>query len=211
MVSIVCSDRRVVDRRLSQYFNSTREQWIDVVKAAVAARARCTDDSPKSAPGYFAWEAATTRARQMFRREGWEKGSEDGIETIVNHELKKKIAVLSTDAGTADRTRTPMNRTPKGPAQQRVMDINDQFEMFKRGEMGPVEELPYSLWYLCIFDDGGKVRAEISRPSDFLGTNIVGFAERIFILEDGDWEKVLLETPADEGPKELEIVVRRKQ
>jgi hypothetical protein len=211
MPAIIHSDRRTVDRRLSQYFNSTRSQWIDIVKAAVAARARCTDDSPKSAPGYFAWEAATTRARQMFRREGWEKGSEDGIETIVNHDLKKKVAVLNTDAGTADRTRTPMNRTPKGPAQQKVMDINDQYEMFKRGEMGPVEEVPYSLWYLCIHDDGGRVRAEISRPSEFSGSYILGFAERIFILEDGDWEKVLLETPADDGSKDIEITVRRKR
>ncbi|MGA8760310.1 MAG: hypothetical protein WB611_29115 [Stellaceae bacterium] len=211
MAAIIHSDRRTADRRLAQYFNSTRAQWIEIVKAAVAARARCTDDAPKSAPGYFAWEAATTRTRQMFRREGWEKGSEDGIETIVHHELKKKIAVLNTDSGTAAKARTPMNRTPKGPAQQRVMDINDQFEMFKRGEMGPLAETPYSLWYLCIFDDGGKVRAEISRPSEFAGNYIQGFAERIFILEDDDWEKVLLATPADDEPKDIKITVRRKK
>lgn len=211
MTAIIHSDRRTTDRRLGQYFNSTRSQWIEIVKAAVAARARCTDDAPKSAPGYFAWEAATTRARQMFRREGWEKGSEDGIETIVSHDLKKKVAVLNTDSGTADASRTPMNRTPKGSAQYRVMDINDQYEMFKRGEMGPISEAPYSLWYLCIFDDGGKVRAEISRPSGFSGNYIQGFAERIFILEDGDWEKVMLEAPTDETPNDFEITVRRKQ
>jgi hypothetical protein len=97
MAAIIHSDRRMVDRRLSQYFNSTRDQWIDIVKAAVAARARCTDDFPKSAPGYYAWESATTRSRQMFCREGWEKGEENGIETIVNHDLKKKVAILNTD------------------------------------------------------------------------------------------------------------------
>ncbi len=210
MAAIIHTERRAADRRLAQYFNSTRAQWIEIVKAAVAARARCTDDSPKSAAGYFAWEAATTRSRQMFRREGWEKGGEEGIETIVHHELKKKIAVMNTDLGTGDKDRTPRNRTPKGPAQEKVIDINDQYEMFKRGEIGPVKEVPYSLWYLCIFDDGGNVRAEISRPSEFSGSYIMGFAERIFILEDGEWEKVLLETPADDGPKELEITVRRK-
>src|SRR5258708_6004652 len=145
MAAIVHSDRRTVDRRLAQYFNSTRAQWIDIVKAAVAARARCTDNSPKSAPGYFAWEAATTRSRQMFRREGWQQGSEEGIETIVNHDLKKKIAVLNTDAGTSDKSRSPMNRTPKGAAQTRVIDINDQYEMFRRGEMAAHDEAPYSL------------------------------------------------------------------
>jgi hypothetical protein len=210
MAALIHRDRRIVDRRLAQYFNSSRDQWVEIVKAAVAARARCTDDSPKSAAGYFAWEAATTRSRQMFRREGWEKGCEDGIETIEHRELKKKIGIMNTDSGTSDKSRTPRNRTPKGPAQEKVMDINDQYEMFKRGEIGPVKEAPYSLWYLCIFDDGTSVRAEISRPSEYSGNYFVEFAERIFLLEDGDWEKVLLATPADDGPKDIEINVRRK-
>lgn len=59
MTAIIYSDRRTADHRLSQYFNSTRSQWIDIVKAAVAARARCTDDSPKSAPGHCEAERAT--------------------------------------------------------------------------------------------------------------------------------------------------------
>jgi hypothetical protein len=210
MSAIIHSDPRTVDRRLSQYFNSTRDQWIDIVKAAVAARARCTDDFPKSAPGYYAWEAATTRSRQMFRREGWQKGEEEGIETIVNHDLKKKVAILNTDSGTSDKTRSPRNRTPKGPAQDRVMDLNNQYEMFKRHEMGPVKVAPYSLWYLCIFDDGKKVRAEISRPSEYTSGYIVKYHERIFILQDGGWEKVLLAKPPNYGPQDFEINVRRK-
>jgi hypothetical protein len=209
MTAIIHSDRRTVDRRLSQYFNSTRDQWIEIVKAAVAARARCTEDSPKSAPGYYAWEAATTRSRQMFRREGWLKGDEDGIETIVSHDLKKKVAILSTDIGTCDKNRSPRNRTPKGPAQERVMDLNNQYELFKVHEVTSFKEPPYSLWYLCIFDDGKRVRAEISRPSEYLSSYIVKYKERIFILQDGDWEKVLLAEPPNEGPQ-IQIDVRRK-
>lgn len=211
MTAVIHSDPRTVDRRLSQYFNSTRDQWVEIVKAAVAARARCTDDSPKSAPGYYAWEAATTRSRQMFRREGWVKGEENGIETIVNHGLKKKIAILNTDHGTCDKNRSPKNRTLKGSAQDRVIDLNDQYEMFKAGEMRKLAESPYSLWYLCVFDDGAKVRAEVSRPSEFYMGYIIKFNERIFILNDGDWEKIVLATPAPLQPdQEFEINVRRK-
>jgi hypothetical protein len=209
MVAIIHSDRRTVDRRLSQYFNSTPDQWIDIVKAAVAARSRCTDDSPKSAPGYFAWEAATTRSRQMFCREGWEKGEENGIETIVNQGLKKKVAILNTDWGTCDKSRSPKNRTLKGAAQDRVIDLNNQYELFTAHEIRSFKEPPYSLWYLCIFDDGTTVRSEISRPSEYSSGYIVKFSERIFILQEGDWEKVLLSEPPRDLPP-LEIIVRRK-
>jgi hypothetical protein len=211
MTAVIHSERRGVDRRLSQLFNSTRDQWIDIVKAAVAARARCTDDGPKSAPGYYAYAAGTTRLRQMFRREGWERGDEDGIETIVNHDLKKKVAVMNTDTGTADRNRTPVNRTLKGSATTRVVDLNNQGELFKKHEMGPYKEPPYSLWYLCIHDDKGKVRAEVSMPIEFRDGYIAKFSERIFILQDDDWEKIILEQPAEGGPtQDYEINVRRK-
>jgi hypothetical protein len=211
MTAIIHSDPRTVDRRLSQYFNSTRDQWVEIVKAAVAARARCTDDTPKSAPGYYAWEAATTRSRQMFCREGWEKGEENGIETIVNHGLKKKVAILNTDFGTCDKTRSPRNRTYKRAAQDHVIDLNDQYEMFKSGEMRKLAESPYSLWYLCVFDDGTKVRAEVSRPSEYHLGYIVKFNERIFIVNDGDWEKIILASPPPLQPaQDLEINVRRK-
>ena len=211
MVATIHDDPRTSDRRLNQYFNSTRAQWIDVIKAAVQARARITDDHAKSAPGYHAWDAATARARQIFRREGWERGDYDGIETIINHELKKMIAVMNTDSGTADRMRSPKNRTWKGQAAKNVIDLNNQGELFKREEMGPGDPPPYSLWYLCIFDDGAKVRAEISRPSEYSAGYVSKFGERIFILCEGDWEKVAFEEAPDADPsQDFEINVVRK-
>lgn len=211
MVAIIHDERRTADRRLSQYFNSTREQWIEVVKAAVAARARCTADNSAAAPGFYAWDAATARCRQIFRREGWQKGNFTGIETIINSDFKRMVAIMNTDDGTADKNRTPRNRTPKGIATASVIDLNNQYEMFKHSEVGPFEEPPYSLWYLCIFDSGKLVRAELSRPNGYAARTIVKFDERIFILGDGDWEKIVLE-PEDKigGSDEVEINIRRK-
>ena len=148
----------------------------------------------------------------MFRRMGWEKGDENGIEIVIEHERKKQIAVMSTDSGTADRNRSPRNRTIKGPASEKVVDLNNQYELFKRDETGPHKGPPYSLWYLCIYDNGSTVRAELSRPVEFAAGYISKFSERIFILEDGDWEKVVL-APPDEQPAQdddLIIDVRRK-
>lgn len=210
MAAIIHRERRVADKRLRQYFNSTREQWVEIVKAAVAARGRCTDDNAKAAPGFYAWDAATARLRQMFRREGWGKGDHHGIEIVVHHELKKMVAVMNTDAGTCDLMHSPRNRTVKGPASENIIDLNNQGELFRPTEMGPERERPYQLWYLCVYDDGGRVRAELSRPSVFHRGYVIDYSERIFIIQDGDWEKVALASPSDGPDDELMVEVRRK-
>ena len=212
MTAIVLRDPKLVDRRLRQEFGVDTECLVEIVRAAVAARAQSTDDSPRSAGAYYAWSAATTRMRQLFRPQGWYKNDANGIETVVDHEGRIKIAILSTDRGTADEERTPRNRTEKGSASERLVNLNSQYELFKDSEMGHLRELKCTLWYLCIFDDGSKVRAELSRPVDFLDGFVSAFRERIFILRDGDWERVSLAPPDDDAPRydELDIVVRRR-
>lgn len=210
MAAVIHAERREGDRRLAQYFNSTRAQWIEVVKACVAARGGCTANNAKSAAGFYSWDAGIRRMREIFVKEGWEIGDEDGIETIFNSELKKKITVMNADDGTADITRSPRNRTPKGPAAEKVTDLNDQIEMFKRHETGTPEN-QNAIWYLCVFDDGKTVRAELSRPIEFRSQYFVGYAERIFILGPGEWEKIALSFPqTDPEAGDLNIEVRRK-
>jgi hypothetical protein len=208
MPALIHSDLRTIDRRLSQYFNSTRDQWIDIVRAAVAARAGCTENDARSAPGFYAWNAATARSRQIFRREGWEKGDHDGIETIWNADLRKMIAVMNCDAGTCALDRVPHNRTPKGAASDKVVALNG--ELFKPSEMTPLAKRPYSFWYLCIFDDGKQVKAELSRPIEYKGGQVIDYSERIFILQDGDWERIIIETPSEGDDQDFSIDVRRK-
>ncbi len=210
MAALIHHEPRECDRRLSQYFNSTRDQWIEVVKAAVAARASCTDDNPLSSPGFRAWDAGTARMRRIFRREGWDKDDQDGVPSIIHRELKKKIVVMNTDLGTADRLRSPRNRTLKGPAAEKVTDLNNQLEMFKRREIIREPAHPIATWHLCIFDDGKLVRCELSRPELFKSGFFLLFSERIFILRPGDWEKVVIATPGDQPNQELRIDVRRK-
>jgi hypothetical protein len=210
MAALIISETREVDKRLAQYFNSTRDQWIDVVKACVAGRGGCTANNAKSAPGYYAWDSGIRRMREIFGREGYENADEDGIEIIINRELKKKITVMNADVGTADKTRSPRNRTPKGPAAEKVVDLNDQLEMFKRHETSKRPKDPNAMWYLCVHDDGTTVRAELSRPIEFKSNYFVKFSERIFIIGPGDWEKIAIAAPpADAGP-DLKIDVRRK-
>ncbi|MEA2834393.1 MAG: hypothetical protein QOG66_2595 [Methylobacteriaceae bacterium] len=212
MAAVIHDQPREIDRRLAQYFNSTRDQWLDVIKAIVAARGACTDNNAKSAPGFHAWDAGVKRMREIFRREGWEKGDEDGVETIVHNELKKKVTVLNTDCGTADKVRSPRNRTPKGPANEKLIDLNDQMEMFKRREIAAPPKNQNAMWYLCVYDDGMTVRAELSRPIKFTSSHFVAFSERIFLLQGDDWKKITTAAmpPASEIDHDYKIDVRRK-
>ena len=212
MTTLIVREPRLVDRRLRQEFDTNRQTLVEIVAVAVAARARCTADSPRSAGSFYAWAAATTRLRQVFRPQGWDIGNEDGIETVVNHERKLKIAVLSTDQGTANSDRSPKNRTIKGPASEKVVRLNNQLELFTPEEMGSTIESQYATWYLCIYDDGSRVRAELSKPVGFVAGFIEKFRERIFVLQGGDWERVVLTLPDNTATlhDDLEIKVRRK-
>jgi hypothetical protein len=62
-----------------------------------------------------------------------------------------------------------------------------------------------------VFDDGTKVRTEVSRRSEFHLGYIIKFNERIFILNDGDWEKMVLAAPPpSQSAQDFESNIRRK-
>jgi hypothetical protein len=209
LVAIIHEDLRDVSRVLRQLFWSDKNQWIEVVKGSVAARGGCTDDYPKSSSGFRAWDGGTARMRQIFRREGYVKGDDFGIETIVHHELRVRVAIMNADAGTCDRDRSPRNRTEKRAATERVTDLNNQIEMFKAHEIGK-EPDEYPLWYLYIFDNGKTVRAELSRPIQFKSGYFEKFSERIFIIAGDDWSKIAVSTPEAPTAPDFEIKIRRR-
>jgi hypothetical protein len=78
MTALIHTEPREVDRRLAQYFNSTRSQWIEIVKANVAARGGCTANNAKSAPGFYAWDGGIRRMREIFSKEGGKMGTRMG-------------------------------------------------------------------------------------------------------------------------------------
>lgn len=211
MVAIIHAEPWDRDRRLRE-LGSTREDWIEVVQACVAARGYCTNNDPKSAPGYMAWRAGVRRMREIFRPQGWEKEDLDGVETIVHPGRKIRITVTNTDAGTTDPNRSPRNRTVKGPATERIIDLNNQIEMFPHENLGNVSwpNDGYSMWNLCVFDNGNVVRAELSRPIEFRSGYFIKFSERIWILGPGDWDEFSLVAPEDDAGPDFQIEVRRK-
>ncbi len=206
MVSSVYSHPYDRDERLSR-LGTTREEWIEVTKAVVAGRSGATDNDPISAGGYLAYLLGTRRMREIFRAKGLEKEALDGIETVVDHKRKLRFAVVSTDAGTANIHRSPRNRTHKGPASKKAVDLNCQYELGlydRDGNPLPGKESGdgYAFWYLCVFDDGESVRAELSSPVEFESGHFVKFSERIFILGADEWDEIIVSDPDEDSRDE---------
>lgn len=214
MVAIIYAHPYERDERLRR-LGVTRDELIDIVRECVARRADTTDDDPQSAAGQFAWIYGTRRMRQLLRPKGLEKEILNGVETVADRKRKIRFAVISTDAGTANPDISPRNRTHKGPASERIADLNNQIELPLVDRAGnPISRKEdgdgYTLWYLCVFDDGSDVRAELSNPIDFKSGYFVKFSERIFILGPGEWEKVIVTNPDEDSGDSLTIDVRRK-
>lgn len=203
------------DKRLRE-LGLSRDVLIQIVEACVIGRGDTTDNDPRSAGGYFAYSFGTRRMRELYRgKDGWEKGQVDGIETIDHHGRRIRVAVVSTDAGTCIKTRSPRNRTCKGPAAEKVTDLNNQTEMDFVDQSGrPLPRIEnvsdYTMWYLCIFDSGSTVRAELSMPVIFRSGYFIKFAERIFIIGSGEWDEIEHVEPREEAEPDFEIEIRRK-
>lgn len=189
-----------------------RPRLIEVVRAMVAARADTTDNNARSAPGYRAWDAGVCSLRQQYCGDGWEREVLNGIETIRHPELRIRVTPVNADEGVCCRDSSPCNRAPKGPATGKVIDLNGQMELFPDDPKGrPAKHHDgYSFWQLLVYDDGNAVRAELSRPIEFDGSYFIAFSERIFLIENGDWDAGSV-SPSGEGEDDdIDVDVRRK-
>ena len=189
--------------------NDARHGLLEVVRAVVAGRAGSTYNNARSSAGYNAWDYGVRRLREVFReRSDWVKYEENGVEGIVDHHTRIKVTVVSTDSA-CDPIHSPRNRTPKGPATEKIVDLSAQPSLFPID--GTLESADgYQFWEICVADDGNNVTAELSRPILFQSNHFLKFSERIFLVGPGEWEKVGIESPDTNFPDIEPSVVRRK-
>ncbi len=205
--------KRDCNQRLTE-LGLNRDLLVEAVKHSIAARAGVTENDPASAAGYESWRAATRRMRELFLPPDWEKCSPKGVESIQNSKLKIRVSVLGTDENTANPHQDPQNRTPKGAGSESVTEVNRQLRLPFPAIKQPQQSNPndgYSHWFLCIYDGGETVCAELSCPTEFEGGKVKGFVERILVLGPEEWRDIdpLRGIDDDSGP-EVEISVQRK-
>jgi hypothetical protein len=114
-----------VARRLAQ-FGMTRDQLLEVVRACVSGAGNVTENDPPGTHGWETYRFGVRRFREVLRPESWRPDNTDGLATIVNEQLKMRIAVVNTDAdtGVPDPYKFPQNRNKKGLTAEKAVEAN---------------------------------------------------------------------------------------
>jgi hypothetical protein len=177
---------------------------LDVLGVIFAEHGFCNENDPAGTRGWTVYRWGVRGLREKFRSEGWSVDSTGNLETLVNHSLKIRIAILNTDDGTCDQDRIPCNTNVKGPNSERAALANadmlpgaeDWPELKADGTPAVTPE--YETWHLCIYVRNDDLRAELSLLNKFSAGFFLGAAERIFLVKPGEW-KPLEERSHDDG------------
>ncbi len=201
-----------VDRRLRE-LGLTRGGLNSALRAAVAAVAGCTDNSPPTARGYMAWHAGVVRLREEFSGRGWVRDDTANFSTIVSHKKLLKVAVANTDAATGNSHILPVNRSKKGELGKRAACVNQLRLPFDEWSIEPDEaKLPgFSTWYLCVYVSGDTVRAELSLPTRIEKGFFVDWSELLILVDSDDgWRRAVSPEIDDGKGPEFKVIVNRK-
>jgi hypothetical protein len=185
-----------------------RAGLLSAVRAAAAAVASCTIDSPPIARGWLAWHDTVVRLRQEFRPFGWEADDTANFATIRDDGAGIKIAVVNTDDGTGNPASFPTNRSRRGELSKMAIE-NNQLRLPFMGEPDEAKSPNFTSWYLCIYVVGEVVRAELSLPTKCEGGIIGGWKERIILVSRDDDLRSRGPIDLDDGP-DFEVRVTRK-
>jgi hypothetical protein len=189
-----------VDRRLAE-LGLTKEGLIRAVQVARAERNNATDLHPANAAGTFSYHHGVAAIRREYlggvhdrRKEpDWVLDRQDGIEAIRNDTLGIKVSFCNVDVACG--TEHPKPRSEKGAGAERASGPT-LFEHAGADDLKPVVRVPVggpALFYLMVDQQG---RAELTRPVIARRT-FVAAVERIFLIEDGEDEALVLPLETD--------------
>lgn len=190
-----------------------------VIEAVASARASVTPNDPAGTRGYLGWQMGTRRLREVHAGlDGWEKDDTDQVPTIKNDHLGIRIAILNTDDGTCIGTLNPKNRSKKGPATDKAVDVNQgSFLDVLEESISKVTPIlsktseTFLTYYLCVYQEGDDVRGELSLATQTSSGFLTGFSERVFVIggEAGDPDGITRKSASDDS--EFDIPVSRKK
>lgn len=199
------------------------EMVLEIVMAMAGAKADTTENDPPGSAGWSAWRMGVRRSREVTMHSkvfpGWARDEEGQVSSVINRKLGIRLLVANTGDGTGinDQDRYPQNRSKKGGATDRLIQVNQG--VFEFMEDANVIAFPRSSdsaqgiasWYVCVFAEQGDIRAEVSCPIGIEGGFFTGFHKRIIILGgDGTGIDPAKMTKPEVGVVEFDIPVARK-
>ncbi|HRK98461.1 MAG TPA: hypothetical protein PLE43_08315 [Alphaproteobacteria bacterium] len=197
-----------VESRLYE-FGATKDSLLKIIHAAAGGRNLAVANDPKTAGGQFAYIYGTRALRDVFLSLGWKKDRHDNIESVVNPDNGIKIIFQNVDIA-ADTLRAPKAISGKGAASARIIDFA-QPNLFPEFNDEEEQKANQSVWFFCVSVNGDDVRAELSRPYSLEGGQFSDFIERIFILQNNDWEELNITIEDDTDLQDFEVNISRKQ
>jgi hypothetical protein len=193
------------------HFDVTAGELIDIVRAVVAARADATADDPAAAEGLLAYIYGTRFTRQLFGSKGWRNCSDDNVASVKHPDRNLKVVYQSVDRA-ADWHHKPQAVSGKGSGADRLI-CTGQGQLFPEHRLAAMQKTgnkPQGVWFFCVSVDGDDVRAELSRPNGLAGNNFESFAERLFVLEGGEWSRMAIVPDRGPAPADFQPVITRK-
>jgi hypothetical protein len=186
----------------------TKEELLDVVRAAVGGRRDATPFDPVNAGGLFAWIYGTRQLRAIFVPKEWVAGRTDNIESVFNPVAGIKIIYQSAERA-SDPMLDPLAISKKGVGAARAVEMG-QGEFWPEMRTEEIREGSAANWYLFVYANGDDVRAELSYPMAIEGDQFCGFNERILLVQKGEWPGIDI-TVDDVLIPDFDVSVTRKE
>ena len=202
----------------------TVEMALEIVHAMAGARADTTENDPPGSAGWSAWRMGIRRSREVTLHSkefpDWVRDETGQVSSVVNRKLGVRLLVANTGDGTGidAEDRYPQNRSKKGGATDRLVQTNQGvFEFMEQASN--VVAFPKAVdaaqgiasWYVCVYSEGGDLRAEVSSPIGIEGGFFTGFHKRIIILGGDETGIDPVKTKKPDGEVvEFNIPVARK-
>lgn len=208
-MGVLAEEFEVVPRL--EELGTTKDELLDVVRAAVGARRNAVAFHPASAAGLLSWIEGTGHLRRVFCRKGWEICRRDNIESVYNPSLGLKIIFQNAERA-GDPIFDPLAANKKGAASARAVELS-QIELFPEHKLEKereAAELIAKTWILFVQADGDTVRAELSFPMAITDDQYAGFHERILLVQAGEWDAPTTLSDDGEPPADYEVTVSRK-
>ncbi|ASM77355.1 hypothetical protein VITFI_CDS1577 [Vitreoscilla filiformis] len=186
-----------------------------IARRVAAAKAEALEIDPTNAPGMLAYIHGVRATRmELLKVSGWRMSRAGNVESTVNDKLGIQICFQNVDAACTEPN--PQAISGKGAGSRKLIQngLGGQGELFGREAPESVDAIGSTptVWVVCVSTDDKKLRAEVSCPEVFQGSQFAGFSERIWVVDEDIAPTVEpVDRPEDDSDSvEHEVRIARK-
>lgn len=190
-------------------FAVTIEELRSIALEAVAARNEASPLHPANAPGTYSYMSGVATLRMVFlNKPGWEITKHNGVEGISNKKLGAVILFQNVDMACGSDDPCPISSKGNGVA---GLVENPVGYLWPYMEEEDKSRENTHVWFFCVSCNDSNVKAELSRPRAIQNGSFGECAERIFIIQDDDWNGPSDKANKnDHGDQDFDIHVSKK-